>query len=54
VDAHNWVWIKIGAAVAAIITFAYSNFETRDHARELLEHIIRIEEKVDKILETRR
>ena len=55
------MWIAwIGATVAAgismtfvIITFAYGQFETRDHAKErvdsLTDRLIRIENKLDAI-----
>jgi len=52
---HNYLWIKIGVAVAmatsSLVTFVYSTFETKDHAQEVMSHLIRIEAKVDRILE---
>ena len=48
---QDWIWIKIGAAVATVVTFSYSTFETKDHSHELLDHIIRIEQKLDKVIE---
>ena len=52
-DHYSFVWLKIGASVAIVITFLYGNFETKDHTKELIEHMVRIEQKVDKILEMR-
>ena len=52
---HNFVWVKIGIAVAmttsSLVTFVYSTFETKDHAQEIMAHIIRIEQKLDRLLE---
>jgi hypothetical protein len=50
---HDLLWLKIGAAIATIITFSYTTFETKEHSKELLEHIIRIEDKVDLLLDKR-
>lgn len=52
-DHHNWLWVKVGMATATVITFAYTTFETKEHANELINHIIRIEEKLDRIIESR-
>lgn len=52
---ENYLWIKIGIAVAmatsSIVTFTYSTFETKDHAQEVMSHMIRIEQKIDRLLE---
>lgn len=52
-DHYSFVWLKIGAAVAVVVTFIYGNFETKDHTKELLDHVVRIEQKVDSLLEKR-
>lgn len=44
------LWVKLIAMTAAIITFAYANFETKDHSREVLDHVIRIEKKLDTLI----
>lgn len=52
-NKHDFIWVKIGMATASIITFVYGTFETKDHAKELMDHIIRIEVKIDRLLEQR-
>lgn len=54
-NEHHFLWLKIGIAVAmatsSIVTFTYSTFETKDHAQEIMAHMIRIEQKLDRLLE---
>jgi len=50
-NKHDFIWVKIGMATASIITFVYGTFETKEHTKEIMDHIIRIEAKIDRLLE---
>lgn len=66
-EPETWIgWLAGSAAVLAItITFAYGNFETKEHAKERADMVMqrldqiadyakRIDEKLDRVLEERR
>lgn len=45
---QDYLWFKVGAAVAAVMTFAYSNFVTKDFLKEAVtDRLDRIEQKID-------
>lgn len=49
-------WFVLGSAIA-VVAYAYSNFETRDHAKEvrddLSKQMDRIETKLDRVIESK-
>jgi len=48
---HDWMWLKIGAAVAAIVTYAYATFIPRHELEEsVLKRLDRIEIKLDNVI----
>ena len=51
---HDLIWLKVAMATAAVITFSYTTFATKEQIKEsVLDRLDRIEIKIDRLIEER-